>query len=210
MEMEKLKGYITQSGLRCAISPLHDMDTKSDHELTDGEGNVYEVEYKKPHYHIIIAFGNTTTYSAALKYAHAMGCVCVKPISSIIAYYKYLKHENEDPNEKFIYNREQDIIQHVNGFDIADYAGEDKTYQMQMFIAVENTIDSWIQVVPDLWSLINFLKSNSMWHELRIVYANEKHFTEYIKGSKHHLKKKIVQDQVNNEVLSDMDADPEL
>lgn len=210
MDMDHLKGYATQAGLKLAISPLHDQDKKADHELTDGEGNVYEVEYKKPHYHIIIVFGNTTTWSTANKHAHAMGCVNCKAVSSILSYYKYLTHDGQDPSEKFIYNREQDIIQHVNGFDLADYAGEDKTFMMQSRVAVESLIDEWIAAITDLWTLKNFLKKNEMWYELKTVYQNEKSFENYIKDSKRHLKKKIVQDQVNQEVLSGLDADPGL
>lgn len=201
--LEKLKGYCTQAGLRVAISPLHNMDEKADHELTDGEGNFYEVEYKKEHYHILIAFGNTTTYSAVLRHVKAWKCVSCVPVSSIVAQYRYLKHLDEDPEEKFIYNRPEDLIQHVNGFDLVDYASEDLNYSVQNNISIESVIDEWIQIIPDIWCLFNFLKQNNMIHELKHVYKNEKHFKDYIYWSKKHSKQKIVSDQTIDEIAAD-------
>lgn len=201
--LEQIKGYCSGVGLRIAISPLHDMDLKSDHELTDGDGNVFEVEYKKPHYHILIAFGNTTTFSAVLRHVQAWGCVMPKPVSSIIAMFDYLTHKNENPEEKFIYNRPEDIVQLVNGFDLADYACDDNNYQTMQFIAVENLIDEYIQTVTDIWRLKNFLKRNQMYHELKIVYKNESKFKDYIYYSKKNLLKKKQEEEEELEKAAD-------
>lgn len=86
----RIAGYCSQAGIRIAISPLHDKDQVADHEMTDGQGNFYQVEYKKAHYHILIAFGNTTTYSAVLRHVQAWGCVNCKSVSSVVAMYDYL------------------------------------------------------------------------------------------------------------------------
>lgn len=127
-------------------------------------------------------------------------------MSSIVAQYRYLKHLDEDPEDKFIYNRAEDVIQHVNGFDLVDYASEDLNYSVQNNIAIENLIDEWIQIIPDIWCLFNFLKQNNMIHELKHAYKNEKHFKDYIYWSKKHSQKKIISDQTIDEIA----ADPEL
>ena len=42
---------LAKSGIQCAVSPLHDKDL-------DPTGNP-----KKPHYHVILVYGNPTTYN---------------------------------------------------------------------------------------------------------------------------------------------------
>lgn len=190
VDLTALKGYITQLGIKAVISPLHDMDKKADHELTDGEGNFYEVEYKKPHYHIMLVFGNTTTYSYVLKHCKALKCVTPKPVSSCLAMYRYFKHLDEDNKEKFIYDRPQDIIQHVNGFDLADLVDDDPMYKKQIRQGIEDLIIEWNSIITDYFSLIFFLRKNNMDAEYKLAVKEQKYFSVYISGARKHLRKK--------------------
>lgn len=202
IDLEKFKGYITQLGIKAVISPLHDHDEKSDHELTDGEGNFYEVEYKKPHYHIMLVFGNTTTYSNVLKHCKALRCITPKPVSSCLAMYRYFKHLDEDPNEKFIYDRPEDVMQHVNGFDLSDLVEEDPLYKKGIRQGIEDLIIEWIQIIPDYFSLIYFLRKNNMDAEYKLAVKEQKYFSVYISGAKKHLRKKKESDQDIQELVS--------
>lgn len=134
-----------------AVSPLHDMDTydsdkiipsiKKDPEtgaaVRDKNGQpVYETdlngeplmltchlkgEKKKPHYHLMIAYGNSTTRKAFMRIIKDIGGV-VPPwehmeVCSVMSMYRYFCHK-DDP-DKFQYD-ENDIML-LGGFDPVNY-----------------------------------------------------------------------------------------
>lgn len=203
VSLEILSGYCATHGLRMAISPLHDQDKKADHIVTDGEGNYYEAEYKKPHYHIMIVFGNTTTYNNVLRHCQALGCVHCQSVSSILAMYRYLQHLDEDPNEKFIYNRPQDIIRHINGFDLTDYVSDDPVYSFRMRQAIEKIIIDWLFIIRDYFSLVYFLKQEGMIDEYKYAVKEQKYFSVYISGAMKRLGQKIDQEKAINELMTE-------
>lgn len=133
-----------------AISPLHDkdvydsdkktvmwkLDDKTKEPIyengepvpcTDPDGNVvYEVHHlagqkKKPHYHLMIAYGNATTPKTFQKIIDDIGGV-VPPwehmeVCSVMSMYRYFAHL-DDP-DKFQYE-ESDIVL-IGGFDPVNY-----------------------------------------------------------------------------------------
>lgn len=99
-------GILRQSGLKIAISPLHDKDTDPDEKE------------KKPHYHIIAVWDNgSTTYNNALNLAKKVKGTIPIALESIRGYYRYFTHQ--DNPEKYQYDK-KDIV-HLNGFDIGDF-----------------------------------------------------------------------------------------
>lgn len=101
------KEILEDTFLPIAISPLHDQDVKEDGSP------------KKPHYHVIVTFPNTTTSGKALAIADALNAPhCALPADSISGAYWYFIHRFQ--KEKHQYD-ECDIIV-LNGFE----APEDK------------------------------------------------------------------------------------
>lgn len=98
---ERLK----QSGLMGAVSPLHDKDI-------DPDGNV-----KKAHYHIILVYGNTTTYNNVKALTESLHQPIPQALEQIRGYYRYLTHM--DNPEKFQYDPKD--IRTFGGFDISDF-----------------------------------------------------------------------------------------
>lgn len=98
---ERLK----QSGLMGAVSPLHDKDT-------DPDGNI-----KKAHYHIILVYGNTTTYNNVKALTESLNQPIPQALEQIRGYYRYLTHM--DNPEKVQYNAKD--IRTFGGFDISDF-----------------------------------------------------------------------------------------
>lgn len=97
---------LQKSGLQCAISPLHDKDLNPD-------GTV-----KKPHYHVILVYGNTTTYNNVKALTNGrLGQTVPQPLEQVQGYYRYLTHE--DNPEKAQYSKLD--IKSINGFDIRDF-----------------------------------------------------------------------------------------
>lgn len=104
---ERLK----QSGLMGAVSPLHDKDT-------DPDGNI-----KKAHYHIILVYGNTTTYNNVKALTESLNQPIPQALEQIRGYYRYLTHM--DNPEKFQYNAKD--IRTFGGFDISDFVEMSKS-----------------------------------------------------------------------------------
>lgn len=96
---------LKQSGLKVAISPLHDRDTNPTGEP------------KKSHYHVIVSYEGPTTYSNVEKLTLRLNQPIPQPLEQVRGYYRYLTHE--DNPEKAQYDKAD--IQLLNGFDIRDY-----------------------------------------------------------------------------------------
>lgn len=97
---------LKQSGIRCAVSPLHDKDVNPTGEL------------KKAHYHIILTYDGPTTYSNVKALTNGkLGQTVPQPLEQIRGYYRYLTHE--DNPEKIQYSKTD--IETLNGFSIHDY-----------------------------------------------------------------------------------------
>jgi len=92
-------------GLRAAISPLHDKDQNADeHE-------------KKAHWHVILCWDSPTTANAAKSVTDKLNAPVPQGLTSVKGYYRYLTHM--DNPEKYQYDPAD--IQHIGGFDPADY-----------------------------------------------------------------------------------------
>lgn len=96
---------LKQSGIMGAVSPLHDKDV-------DPDGNV-----KKAHYHIILVYGNTTTYNNVKSFTDSLNQPIPQPLEQVRGYYRYFTHM--DNPEKAQYS-DRDIIS-FNGFSISDF-----------------------------------------------------------------------------------------
>lgn len=96
---------LKQSGLMGAISPLHDKDVNADGEP------------KKAHYHIILVYGNTTTYNNVKSLTDSLNQPIPQALEQIRGYYRYLTHK--DNPEKYQYS-DSDIVT-FGGFDISDF-----------------------------------------------------------------------------------------
>lgn len=86
--VEELK----KRGLAFVVSPLHDKDINPDGTP------------KKAHYHIIVSWGNTTTYRAARGLCVLLNCPQPQLLKSCNGMYRYLTHK--DNPEKFQYKEQ--------------------------------------------------------------------------------------------------------
>lgn len=97
---------LAKSGVQCAVSPLHDKDLNPTGEP------------KKPHYHVILVYGNPTTYNNVKSFTVGqLGQTIPQPLEQVRGYYRYLTHE--DNPEKAQYSKAD--IQTLNGFAIQDF-----------------------------------------------------------------------------------------
>lgn len=102
---EDWREQLQKSGIQAAISPLHDKDINPDGEP------------KKAHYHVILVYGNPTTYNNVKGFCDRLNQPIPQALEQVRGYYRYLTHE--DNPEKVQYSKAD--IEHVNGFDIRDF-----------------------------------------------------------------------------------------
>lgn len=153
---------LNESGIAWACSPLHDQDL-------DEKGN-----YKKPHWHIIIQWGNTTTVNAVndlLKACCGDGCtICLKCVSPEGAY-AYLTHENSP--DKFRYTEEP---KKYNGFKVASNKknGSEEVAGMRNIIQIISDND-----VKEFCDLMQFLDDEQFELVMKRAYFVNKFIESY-------------------------------
>lgn len=103
---EDWRAIIEATHIPVVVSPLHDKDENPDHTP------------KKPHYHGMMCFGNTTTETACKRLAEALGFNGkVIAINNFRGYYRYMWHA--DNPEKYQYDKND--LQRFNGFNVEDF-----------------------------------------------------------------------------------------
>lgn len=152
---------LQQTGLACAVSPLHDKDSNPDGEV------------KKAHYHLLICFEGPTTLKNAQELSNSiLSGVLVKPIESVRGMYRYLTHE--DNPEKFHYDKKDIVL--LNGFDPQNVlSNSDESEIADRVIQIIN--DNHIKYYHDL---IDYLRSNSLTEEKHVAMSKIMLFTSYL------------------------------
>lgn len=86
--IEQLK----QTGLAFVVSPLHDKDINADNTP------------KKAHYHVIVSWGNSTTYRSARGLCDTLNCPIPQMLKNCNGMYRYLTHK--DNPDKYQYKEQ--------------------------------------------------------------------------------------------------------
>lgn len=86
--IEQLK----QTGLAFVVSPLHDKDINADNTP------------KKAHYHVIVSWGNSTTYRSARGLCDTLKCPIPQVLKNCNGMYRYLTHK--DNPDKYQYKEQ--------------------------------------------------------------------------------------------------------
>lgn len=105
------KEYLQETGLKIAISPLHNKDKNADETQ------------KKEHYHVLLCFNGPTTYCRVEKITKYLKATIPKRVMSVIGIIRYFTHKDNPEKEQY---NEEDIIS-INGLDIKDYDGLTQT-----------------------------------------------------------------------------------
>ena len=83
---------LRQTGLSFCVSPLHDKDVNPDGEI------------KKPHWHVIVSWGNTTTFRSARSLGQRINSPLPKILKNPTGAYRY--HQHRDNPEKYQYTEQ--------------------------------------------------------------------------------------------------------
>lgn len=156
----------TEIGLPIAISPLHDADLNAD----DSE--------KKPHYHFILCYTHSTTFSCIKKITDRLNCPIPKPISSIKGLYRYFTHE--DNPEKAQYDKKD--IKHLNGFCLSDYVSLSGSDRDAFFDEIEDYI--FQNNIKELVDLVLGFKVDGKLDLLSVLRTNTIYFNALLKSQR--------------------------
>lgn len=154
---------LKQSGLQFAVSPLHEFDTDATGEL------------KKPHYHFILIYSNTTTFNNVKNFVCGqLNSPIPIPLESVRGYYRYFTHA--DNPEKFQYNEKD--IQCFNGFAIQNYT-ELTHYEVSL---LKRKLCSIIkqEKLFEYADLIDYCVDNELWDLFDIASSHTIFFARYL------------------------------
>ena len=161
---------LTQTGLQCAVSPLHDKDLNPTGEP------------KKAHYHIIMCYSGPTSFNVVKALCDELRQPIPQALEQIRGYYRYLTHK--DNPEKYQYSEEE--ITTVNGFNISDYVDLTKSEvteikkRLQMLIRNMNFME--------YSDFMDYLQDNELSFEYDVASNNTYFFEKYISSRRNKLK----------------------
>lgn len=164
---------LQKSGLMCAISPLHDKDVNPTGEP------------KKPHYHIILVYGNTTTFKNVEAFTKRLNQPIPQALEQVRGYYRYLTHE--DNPEKAQYSKVD--IQTLNGFDIRDFVEMTKSEVTKFKRDLVQFIqDNNLMEYADLLDVLMAGAGPQEWFD--VASSNTLFFTAYLKSRRFRVERK--------------------
>ncbi|WP_415332575.1 replication protein, partial [Enterococcus faecium] len=134
---ENWREQLESLGVSMAVSPLHDMDEKTNKkDWTSSDVIRNGKHYVKPHYHVLyIARNPVTIESVRKKIKRKLGNNSVahlEIIDHIKGSYEYLTHESKDAKEKNKHVYDKKDILHINDFDIDRYVTLDESQKKEL------------------------------------------------------------------------------
>lgn len=153
---------LQQTGLQCAVSPLHDRDVNPTGEP------------KKPHYHVIMSYSGPTTFNNVKSLTDSLFQPIPIALDQVRGYYRYLTHM--DNPEKAQYNASGIVT--INGFNISDFVELSRSELLQ----IKQNVISLVQAenIFEYCDLLDFLLAGGMTVELDVAVSNTLLFDRYI------------------------------
>lgn len=153
---------LCETGLQCAISPLHDKDL-------DPTGLP-----KKPHYHVIACYSGPTSYNVVKSLTDSLHAPAPQALEQVRGYYRYLTHK--DNPDKAQYDELQ--IETINGFAIADFVELTRSEVLHFKQHLQQMIRD-LDIV-EYADLMDILQDNGQTDLYDIASSNTYFFEKYI------------------------------
>lgn len=156
---------LQKTGLKIAVSPLHDKDKNADEEE------------KKAHYHIILCWeSGTVRYTQAEKIAKSINGTFPIPLESIRGYYRYFTHK--DNPEKYQYSEKD--IQCLNGFAVSDFIELTKSEVSKIKREIRELI--YNNGICEYSDLMQYLDNEGVAERIEVAENNTIHFDALLRS----------------------------
>lgn len=177
---ENWRDLLQQTGLACAISPLHDKDINPTGET------------KKEHYHIILCYSGPTTFNTVKKITESLNQPIPIALEQVRGYFRYLTHK--DNPEKYQYNEK--YITTINDFDIDNY--NDLSVSQVKAIMVDILKICRDNEITEYKDLLDLLLESDLDSYLDVAMNHTVVFNTYICSLRNQLKDKREKQMLDN------------
>lgn len=155
---------LQKTGLKIAISPLHDKDKDPDEKE------------KKAHYHVIMCWDGPVSYRVALGVAKSVNGTNPIQLEQVRGYYRYFTHR--DNPEKYQYDEKD--IKCLNGFSIMDFVDLTRSEISQIRQEIRELIHQ--NSIMEYCELIDFLDILGNAQYIEVAETNTLHFNAYLRS----------------------------
>lgn len=157
---------LRETGLPCAISPLHDKDIDPNNE------------HKKAHYHIILSYAGPTSLSVVRNITDKLNAPLPQALEQIRGYYRYFTHK--DNADKYQYDEKE--IGTINGFNISNFIELSKSEVSQIKIMLQNLIRE--NNIIEYSDLMDYLLDSQLTSEYDVASNHTYFFDKYISSKR--------------------------
>ena len=163
---------LRQTGLQCAISPLHDKDKYV-------EGAPDAEHEKKAHWHVIAVYSGPTSPRVVKAITDSLNAPAPIALDSVRGYYRYLTHK--DNPDKYQYD-ERDI-ETLNGFNVSDFVELTRSEVNEIKRRLQGVIRQ--SGITEYCDLMDLLLDSEMYLEHDVASSHTYFFDKYIAGRRH-------------------------
>lgn len=163
---ENWREVLAETGLQCAVSPLHEFDVDPTGEL------------KKAHYHVILCYSGPTSFNVVNQLCNSLNQPIPQPLEQVKGYYRYLTHK--DNPEKYQYS--EDDIETINGFNILDFADMTRTEVNNIKRKLVNVIRE--QNFVEYRQFVNYVMTELNEEDFDIAVNNTVFFNAYLTSAR--------------------------
>ncbi len=172
---------LQNTGLQCAISPLHDKDV-------DPTG-----EIKKAHYHVILCYSGPTSYNVVKGLTDSLNQPIPQALEQVRGYFRYLTHK--DNPDKYQYS--EDEIRTVNGFNISDFIELSRSEVSEIKRKLHALIREHGFI--EYSDLMDFLMDNQMYIEYDVASTNTLFFDRLLSSFRYRVHKSAGHPEIDME-----------
>lgn len=161
---------LAETGLQCAISPLHDKDINPDGTP------------KKAHYHVIMCYSGPTALNVVKGITDALNQPNPQALEQVRGYYRYLTHK--DNPEKYQYPENE--ITTINGFTITDFVELTRSEVNKLIRQIQDLIiEKDIDEYSDLLDLLAYTEGESAADMYDVAINHTMLFSSYLKSRRY-------------------------
>lgn len=166
------RDILRETGLQCAISPLHDRDVNPTGEV------------KKPHWHVIACYSGPTSFNVVKGLTERLNAPIPQALEQVRGYYRYLTHKDNPEKEQY---DENDIVC-INGFSILDFVELTKSE----VLAIKKELQTLIRDadILEYADFMDILQDNEMTTHYDVASSNTYFFEKYISSRRNKRKLK--------------------